>query len=244
MKKLLFSALLFFLSIGSIFALGSVITTRNSYFYASPDLQSKKYYVPTYSSFKVLDIFIDSNNRIFFLVEKNTIRKKETGTGFVYVDLENTAEKKVKFFKKIPVKQEDFLGYHEVSVEFLKATGKFFPAQDVPFLNWYEVNYNIDFPEKIWAPRSRIVYRANKSLKWLDAKNQQIVDTPQVPRQIRDKILAGVVEIGYSPEHVILVLEEPAEKNSANDITEWNYEDRKIVFKNNKVFQIIVLETQ
>ena len=218
MRRFFFNIFLFsLLFTESLFALGSIITLRNSYFYAEPDLQSKKYYVPTYSSFKVLDIFVDSDNQVFFLVKKNTIRKKERGVGFVYVNLEETEEKIVKFFKEIPIKQDNFLQYHEVSVKDLKATGKVFPTKGVPFLFWYEVNYNIDFPEKIWATNSRIAYRPNKSSKWLDTKNQQITNTQLVPRLIRDNILAGSVEIGYTPEQVILALEEPLEQNLVND---------------------------
>ena len=244
MNKLFFAFFILYFSIQSAFGLGSLITNRNSYFYAEPDLQSKKYYVPTYSSFKVLDIFVDSDNQVFFLVEKNTIHKKERGVGFVYVNLEETEEKIVKFFKEIPIKQDDFLQYHDVSVKDLKATGKRSPAKGVPFLFWYEVNYNIDFPEKIWASNRRVSYRPNKSSKWLDTKNQQITNTRLLPRLIRDNILAGLVEIGYTPEQVILALEEPLEQNLVNDTKEWNYEYRKIIFRNNKVFQIIVLENK
>ena len=78
MNKLFFAFFILYFSIQSAFGLGSLITNRNSYFYAEPDLQSKKYYVPTYSSFKVLDIFVDSDNQVFFLVKKILfIKKKE-----------------------------------------------------------------------------------------------------------------------------------------------------------------------
>ncbi len=244
MNKLFFALFVLFFSIQSAFGLGSLITNRNSYFYADPDLRSKKYYIPTYTSFKVLDIFVDSRGKVFFLVEKNTIRKKERGVGFVYVNLEDTKEDKVKFFKKIPIKKGDFLDYYEVSTEDLKATGKVFSSKDVPFLHWYEVDYNIDFSEKIWASNTRIAYRPNKSIEWLKAKYQQLSKTSFIPRQIRDGILAGLVEVGYTSEQVTLALDKPIKTNLTGDTLEWYYEGRKLIFKNNKVFQISVSETQ
>ena len=109
MYKFFFNILLFSLLFAeSLFALGSIITLRNSYFYAEPDLQSKKYYVPTYSSFKVLDIFVDSD-------------KKERGVGFVYVNLEETEEKIVKFFKEIPLHPDNFF-FFPLSLLFFDLT--------------------------------------------------------------------------------------------------------------------------
>ena len=170
MKKIFITLLLHFFFVMPSFSLGSIITTRNSYFYAKPNLQSTQYYISTYNSFKVLDIFVDSRGKVFFLVEKNIIRKKKKGIGFVYVNLEDTKEDKVKFFKKIPVKKSDFLSSYQISTEDLKATGKVFSSKDVPFLNWYEVNYNVDFSEKIWAEDRKVAYRPNKSVKWLNQK--------------------------------------------------------------------------
>ena len=47
-------------------------------------------YISTYNSFKVLDIFVDSRGKVFFLVEKNiSLRKKKKGIGLVYVNLED-----------------------------------------------------------------------------------------------------------------------------------------------------------
>ena len=214
MKKIFITLLLHFFFVMPSFSLGSIITTRNSYFYAKPNLQSTQYYISTYNSFKVLDIFVDSKGKVFFLVEKNIIRKKKKGIGFVYVNLEDTKEDKVKFFKKIPVKKSDFLSSYQISTEDLKATGKVFSSKDVPFLNWYEVNYNVDFSEKIWAEDRKVAYRPNKSVKWLNQKYQQILSARPVPRKIRDNILVGLVETGFTPEYVILTLEQPSKKNS------------------------------
>ena len=77
MKKIFITLLLHFFFVMPSFSLGSIITTRNSYFYAKPNLQSTQYYISTYNSFKVLDIFVDSRGKVFFLVEKNIIRKKK-----------------------------------------------------------------------------------------------------------------------------------------------------------------------
>ena len=74
----------------------------------------------------------------------------------------------------------------------------------------------------------------------MNQKYQQILSARPVPRKIRDNILVGLVETGFTPEYVILTLEQPSKKNSVNDTVEWNYEDRKIIFQDNKVLQVIL----
>ena len=238
--KIVFAILFILLFTKNIFALGSLITIRNTYFYTTNDFQSERYYITAYNVFKVVDLKSSlEGKRYFFMVENNIIKKNLEGSGFIYADLENN--KDIQLFLEIPQNKEDLLDYYLINPYSLVKTTQTFQTDIFPFLNWQEVTFKLDLPERVWALDSSVIYRPNKSKKWLKELSLKLLRDKSISKNKRMKILKGIVELGYVSKEVILSLGEPLERKLNNDSLELNYDNQKIILKKDKVTQIINL---
>lgn len=234
-----FFLLFFFFSINHLLASGSLITIRNYYFFEKPDLDSKRHYIARYNTFSVLDIYEDKDGKFFFLVEVNIEKKKQKKEGFIFKNSVGENEKTVQLFFKIPEKKTDLLNYQEVLFADLKFQEDTFSSKEFPLQIWYKVEYNTDPPEKAWASESAIIYRFDKSPKWLSEKFSELVKQ-KITKDKRNKILSGIIERGYNKEEVILTLGSPLAERMENNFLELEYKDRKIIFQEEEVKQIIL----
>lgn len=242
-KKLVSLILLNFLYITSSFGLGSLIAIRNNYFYEKPAFNTKRYYITAYRVFKVLDIKSnEEKTRQFFMVEANFIKKIILGKGFVFTDLNKTTEEKIKLFLKTPEKDADLINYYLVPKNALKLTGNFSQPKNFLFANLYEVEYELDLPEKVWAPDSGIAYRPNRSADWLASRSLDIIKDKNISKELRTSILQGIILVGYTPKQVLLSIDEPLEKVDLGSKQEWNFGYQKIIFDNEKVTKNVITE--
>ena len=236
-KKYIFFFLLALTFKMQLLATGSLITIRNYYFFQEARTNSKKYYIPRYQVFDVLDIQKNEQEGYFFLVNANVIQKKKKRIGFIYASLNSAPEELVQIFTIIP-KGQEILNYHKVAFAELKLTKKQIISKDFPFQIWQQVEYNLDLPERVWALENAIVYRFDQSSQWLTKKLQEILKA-KIPSNKRNSILAGNIEENFSKNEVLLTLGVPKKIILKNNITHLLYQYRKIILENNKVIQII-----
>ncbi len=238
-KKIAGLLLLFLLFYNNLFATGSLITSRNYYFFKEPSYTSQRYYIPRHQAFNVLDLYKNKEGQYFFLVKANVIKKKEKKIGFVFVNTTLKKDAIVQVFQKIPEKTADILNYYNLASLELKFIAEAGASKIFPFQNWYKVTYNFDVPEEVWVSESVAIYRFDKSALWLSTKFQELA-AEGIARKKKNKILAGIVDKTYSKKEVLLTLGLPLETSEKNNLVELIYKDRKIILKQNIVTQIIL----
>lgn len=236
-KSFCFFLLLLF-SFANLFATGSLITTRNYYFFQKPDINSKKYYIPRYQVFTVLDIKKNEQGEYFFLVEANVVKEKKPGTGLIYTPITTNQEQVVQLFSSLPKQGESFI-YHQVPLIELKINKEQLILKNFPFLTWHKVEYNLDIPEQVWAVESAIIYRYSQSSQWLSKKFSETLKE-NISRNKRNAILAGNIEENFSEKEVLLTLGVPMKSIQKDGITQLQYQYRKIILENDKVTQVVI----
>lgn len=239
-KSLFFLGLLILLLLkNNLFATGSLITSRNYYFFQEPKFNSKRYYTPRYQIFNVLDLKKSKDGNYFFLVQANVIKEKKSETGFVYVSSVTSKNQIVQLFPEIPEKEKSILDYYKIPFSELKFTKEQVIAKKFSFQTWHKVEYNFDLPEQVWAAESAVIYRFDQPAQWLSAKFQELL-TEKIPRDKRNRILSGNIQKKCSKKEVLLTLGLPIEEIEKGELTELKYKDRIIILEKNEVTQIII----
>ena len=177
--------------------------------------------------------------RVLVYSNDNTVNE----SGYVFeTDLELRAlgPDKIKVFTEVPTTKTDLTQFRLVPSNQLSFTGRKETSDDFPHLIWRAVNYKTSVPEAFWIAAWSGIYRPDKSARWLNHTYQEVV-TKQLEPNLTQKILLGLVETGYTKEQVKLALGEPIKEQSTpeNSQFEWIYSDRKVIFKNDKVLQVL-----
>ena len=225
----------------SLFATGSLITSRNYYFFQEPITESKKYYISRYRVFKVWDLKKNKKGEYFFLVRANTNKKVNAGKGYIFAADNILENKEQQLFLTIPQTLEKILDYYLVPIDVLTLTEEKIKSKLFPFQVWQKVNYNFDLPEEVWAANNAVIYRLNQSTQWLENKLQEIVEQ-DIEKNKWNLILAGDVEKGFSKEEIILSLGNPITNKLVEQKEELEYTNQKILLENNKLVEIITIK--
>ena len=240
--RIFFLLFLFFVTSNQLFAVGSLITSRNYYFFQKPSLSSKKYYIPRYQIFEVLDLHKNTKGEYFFLIEANVNKKIIKGEGFILANDNFTENKTVELFLNIPKNETEVLNYYLAPTSAIQSTKERIKSKIFPFLVWQKVIYNFDLPEKVWAADNNVIYRINQSTQWLDNKLKEIFAF-KIKKNKRNLILAGQVSEGFSKNEVMLTLGNPINiQKKLDKKEELEYKNQKILLENNQVIKIIKIQ--
>lgn len=240
---------LFFLAVignGILFAEeGTILILKSTYLYNSPDKSEDGRIMLTRKrqAHSVVDMAINRKKETMFQIIVPSREQVINGSGFIFEnekELKELGEKSVKVYSEIPGHGSDLTRFILVPSRQLLFTGQKEESMDFPNLVWRAVNYKITVKERLWVPDWAGFYRPDKEVDWLNRTYLEAIKM-KLKGRLLDKILLGMVEIGFSKVHVRLALGNPDEEviSQEKDQIEWIYRDRKVIFKNNQVMQIL-----
>jgi len=221
---------------------GSLLVLKNTYFYKNRNKKGKRLLTRKRQAYEVVSISKSSKSHMFKVrvySNKNIVNE----SGFVIEtdpELRALGQNKIRVFAEIPSIKSDLTNFKLVPSNQLSFTGRKEMSKDFPHLTWRAVNYKANAPEEYWIAAWSGIYRPNKEARWLNKTYKRALSS-KINQQLLLKILRGLVETGYTKEQVRLALGEPLKEQIAkeNAQLEWIYSDRKVIFKNEKVMQVL-----
>ena len=222
---------------------GSFLILKSVYLHSSADRVGKKRITKRKAAYDVEDIYLDAaDGSIMFKLNIPFLTQEIKSSGFILKDdseLQNPETKKVRVYSKLPTLETDLGDYHLAPPQKLLFTGKKEISPDFPNIVWREVNYKIRVPKKMWAAEWAGVYRPDKKADWLNKTYHRALSLGLRGGKLQ-KVLQGLVEVGFSKNLVLLSLDKPQKiLPKQGNLEEWIYPDRKIVLKNNLVQRIL-----
>ena len=221
---------------------GSLLVLKNTYFYQHPTQKGKRTLTRKRQAYDVIAVMNATSSQMF----KVRVPSKSSDineSGYVVEtdpELRALGSEKIKVFAEIPLIKTDLTLFKLVPSNQLSFTGRKEISKDFPHLKWRAVNYKINIPAEYWIAAWAGIYRPDKDADWFNQTYQKAT-SKNLGQHLLTKILLGLVETGYTKEQVKLALGEPLKELIAaeNNQLEWIYSDRKVIFRNNKVLQVL-----
>ena len=241
--KLLLVCSLFLLASSQLFAEnGAFLIIKSTYLYEKNTLKGKRVLTRKHAAYDVIGINKSKKNSLIYKIIVPDLKAPINGSGYIVEndkELQNLGEDTVKVYPEVPKKSTDLTDYQSVPSAQLQFTGKNQDSSDFPNLTWREVNYKADLPGKLWVNDWAGIYRPDKKSEWFNLIYSQI-SAQKLSTDLRDKILLGLVETGFTMEHVRLALGTPRKEQTLEDDNqvEWIYPHRRIIFKDNLVSRV------
>jgi hypothetical protein len=140
----------------------------------------------------------------------------------------------------VMTQQSDLTRYHLVPAHHLSLTGVQQNSPDFPHLVWRGVNFKTYQPVYYWVADWAGIYRPDKTADWLNLAFRRVLEIESDESKQR-RMLLGLVEVGFNEKQVRLALGDPANVRQIGDIgqVEWGYGNRKVIFKNSRVVQVL-----
>jgi len=222
---------------------GAFLLTKSTNLYENLDLTGKKYLTKRRTAFAVTNISTSKKRPAFFQIEFPFLLDTINGNGFIVEseqELQEIGENKVKVYLFIPVNSSKIPGYILVPPEKLSFSGKNGQSQLFPEVTWRAVDFSVKIPKKLWVSSEFGIYRPDKEVDWLK-KVWTSVWKKKYAYTVRRAILRGLVENGFTQEQVLMALGDPLKKvdKEETDDSEWIYPDKKVIFKNGVVQQVL-----
>lgn len=237
---LLFTTLL--IAGSSVYAqFGSFIVLKNTYLFSESG-KGKKVLTRAKRAYSVVDMQETKKQGVKYLVIVPWKKQVVTGSGFIIQneeDLKDADHPMVRVFEQVPDATSDLTQYKTVPAKHLQLTGRKEVSKDFPNLTWRAVNYKTTMPKKLWVKEWAGLYRQDKTAEWMNKiylKSLKI----KMSSKVRQKVLLGLIETGFSSQLVRLALGEPEEQTTDEaGLLEWQYHDKRVIFKENKVHQVL-----
>lgn len=242
MKNLIFCFILLLSSTGIYAENGAFLILKSTYLYEQNSLKGKRILTRKHVAHKVIDIGTSKKGALIFRIIAKDVQQIFNGSGYILEndkELQDLGEKRVNVYQEIPNKSSDLTDYQSVPSAQLQFTGKNEDSPDFPNLVWREVNYKANLSGKLWVNNWAGIYRSDKKPEWLTQIYEQL-QTLQLNKELKDKILMGLVEAGFTKEQVRLTLGIPRKEQTleGENQVEWTYPHRRIIFKDNLVSRV------
>lgn len=221
---------------------GSFLVLKNTYLHPE-DAKGRKVLTRGRKAYTVVNMEEVDNNVLQYLVIIPWKKQVITGSGFIIQseeDLKDTEHPMVRVYDQVPDATSDLTVFKMVPAKHLQLTGRKEVSRDFPNLTWRAINYKTTIPRKFWIKEWAGLYRQDQSPEWMDKTYQESLKIKMSVTN-RRKVLMGLVETGFTRQMVRLALGEPVESHTDENtgLLEWHYRDRKVIFKDNKVQQIL-----
>ncbi|MBU3917626.1 hypothetical protein KKA14_19015 [bacterium] len=243
MKHFFLLALIFCFNASSTFAdNGSFLVLKSTHFYADKNQTEKKRLTRKREAYEVIAIETTKEDLVMFRINVPVQNNIVNGSGFI---LETDAELqvlefgKVKVFPTVPRINNLLTNHRLVPSNHLSFTGRQSKSPDFPNLTLRAVNYKTNAEKKYWVPEWSGIYRPDKDAEWL-GRTYQTVQKLELDSNLMNKILLGLVEIGFTENQVKLALGAPVKKQAIEEgtKTEWIYNSQKIILMNGYVLRV------
>ena len=240
----LFSLLLLTFQLSTAFAgNGSFLVRKSTYFYLNKNKTGKKILTRKRMAYAVTGIGFSKEKHLMLQILVPVKSNIINGSGFISEtdnELQKLGFSKVKVYTRVPRLNNKQIDYQPVPSNQLSFTGGRETSPDFPNLTWRAVNYKTNVPEKYWIPEWSGIYRPDKGADWLNNTYQR-AKKKKPAADLMNKILMGLVEIGFTREQVRMTLGTPVTEQfiENNTKTEWIYQSRKIIFENNRVLRVL-----
>lgn len=243
MKRTFAVLLIFIVIVPAVLAdNGSLLVLKNTYFYELPSKKGKRILTRKREAYDVIAVNNNGGSQMFKVrvPEKANIVNEGGYVAETDPEIRALGPEKIKVFSEIPTIKSDLTRYKLVPSNYLSITGRKEHSKDFPYLTWRAVNYKTNAPSEYWIAAWAGIYRPDKDADWLNRIYQKTI-AQNLSQSLISKIMQGLVEAGYTKEEVRLALGEPVKEQIAqeNNQLEWIYTDRKVIFKNNKVMQVL-----
>lgn len=221
---------------------GSILILKSAYFYQKHTKKGKRLLTRMRKAYDVLELD-NTSPSLMFKVSVPDKKKQVNGSGYMVetdLELQELGLKMVKVYPELPTEKADLTKYKPVPSNQISFTGRKETSADFPNLVWRAVNYKTDVPEELWIAAWAGIYRPDKSAEWLNRIYQKAKVLHLKPA-LMDKILNGLVEIGFSKEQVRLALGDPLKEQMIDNDSrlEWLYNDRRVIFANDQVLRVL-----
>lgn len=220
---------------------GSFLVLKNTYLYPENG-KGKKLLTRVKRAYAVLNMRETKKGEVQFLITVPWKKQVITGSGFIIQseeDLKDAEQPMVRVFEKIPEAASDLTQYKSVLAKHLQLTGRKEVSKDFPNLIWKAVNYKTTVPRNFWVKEWAGLYRLDKPASWLGDTYKKSLKIKMATKN-RLKVLLGLIETGFTSKMVHLSLGEPIErKMDESGYLEWQYPDKRVVFKADKVQQVL-----
>ena len=243
MKKIILICIFSFISSLVYAEFGSFFILKSVYLFKDSALKTGKTLTRRQKAYDVVQMKFGSKKNLLFQITVPETTKIVNGSGYVIeteAELEKSDKLNIKVYSKLPKLQTGQNEFVSVPKDQLLFTGHQEKSESYPFLVWREVNYKTDLPTNLWVEGWAGIYRPDKNAEWLNDVDQQLA-LESYSKQLKEKILFGIIEVGFSSKLVSLALGRPDNINETDekDTVEWIYPNRKIIIKQNKVIRVL-----
>lgn len=240
-----FIIFLFFLYLPIAFAeSGSFLILKPSSLYVDSTMEGKKLITKRRIAYGVNNVQLNKDNHLIYQIIYPGRSEQKMGSGFVFQSREKLAKESnflVEVYFQIPNLINNLTNYLLVPKKQIQFTGKQEETSDFPNVIWKEVNFQTKTPKMFWVSNDQGIYRPDKSPNWLNQTYPKVLKL-RASTNIRNKILMGFIETGFTEQQVLLSLGVPTEKKeeftNSNEV-KWTYKKKEILFYKGKVKQII-----
>ncbi|MBT3225067.1 MAG: hypothetical protein HN580_27650 [Deltaproteobacteria bacterium] len=222
---------------------GSFLILKRVYFYINANQTGKRHLTRTPKAYEVVDVTVLNQKSIMYKLIVPENENYINGSGFIVEtdsELQKMEMKPVKVYPKVLSIKSNFLDYQLVSPDQLSFTGRQEQSSDFPHITWKAVNFKTQVPNTYWVPDWSGIYRPNKNADWLNQTYQKATRL-KMGKDIRQRILLGLVETGFTREQVEMALGAPLKTKQIENGTqeEWQYSSHKVIFKSDRVLRVI-----
>ena len=244
MKKILFFLVLSLWIAQTVWAgNGSFLILKSAYLYNNEFQTGHRRLTRTKKAYDVVGIARTRKNSLLLRIMFSSDDQTTNGSGYVIEgqgDVQENGETIIKVYPKAPKITDDLTNCIRMSASQLQFTGGSEVSPDFPHIIWKEVNYKALLPLYYWVAEYAGIYRPNKNADWLNDVYSKL-EAKKMKSSLKNKILSGLIEKGFTPDWVELSMGPPQKIQPLEESgsVEWHYPNRKVIFKDNKVVQII-----
>lgn len=221
---------------------GAYFTLVNTYIYANGPGQGARTLVRPRLSFNVVDLRLDTQDRIWFRIvypSKSMQLKGEGWTAKSPHQLRGTSNQPVLIFNRIPSVRPGFRGQgsmrsYRIPIADLELLNESQAGSGFAQLDWQKVRYKVTEPLLAWARGGAGIYRIGKSEAFLSRVYGEMV-TRNVGKEKRIRLLSGVIRIGDTLREAAWALGDPLRRQDEpignTKRTIWQYPEMTVIFE-------------
>lgn len=221
--------------------LGSLLITHQASLYLEPSMKGRHLLTRLKKAYQVTGIKALKDKMIFEIIYPGRTREV-SGNGFILnteLTQGGTESQKINVYSELPERSQKLIEFNEMPIKDIQVLSQRSSSPDFPEVEWIPVSYKTRLPQRFWVYSFQGIYRPEKSVTWSQNTYSQLIRL-KYSGEILQKLLQGMVEVGFTKLEVRLALGSPIStvKLDKPESQEWTYQHLKITFKNDKVVSV------
>ncbi|MDH5752459.1 MAG: hypothetical protein OEZ59_08590 [Deltaproteobacteria bacterium] len=193
---------------------GAFFTLVNTYIYSNGPLQGSRFLVRPRRAFVVFDYALDSQDRIWYRIafpDKTNTVKGEGWTPKAPHELLPSEREPVLVYSRPIARKEDTYTTVDVPVQALELLHETIISKSFPRITWQKVKYSFDTSQQAWVRGGSGIFRPGKAPDFMIRTYEEMV-TQDLEKEKRNRLLAGMVQVGDTTSDVQWALGNPLRK--------------------------------